>query len=1720
MASSSSSSFSSSSDVVITSSIISYDLLQAAPESDSINILEALPESDSNQQNDLVKSSMDTYEDDFDSSPEKKKKEDATMSKPTTGKSSTRKSTAKVSTLASSPSSLVTPMASVVQMQRSTVLEERRNEAEAAYEKWLKNKTAQQKAEKDKQKKEEDELRAVIKARDDAKREAQTSRLRRLESSTNERSGAHGPRGGRSLISRRGPLKPIRPSPYSESVHPGGGGVGGGGSMSAQEGVNHREEQIRNLQQQQEFLQHQLQMQMQILQQQGVAVPGFNLAIGLGTQALQQQQQQQQLQRFGSLLPNTPGGQFSMQRLQSIQSPNLDLPLGTWTGQIGASSSSNSNLPAGLFLQTGSSIKDRVASAGMVHADKMLASFNPNSASAAAASIDALSAHHNEKRRSSFSQKNLVPIEPTTSQRATTAPLGGHGHFKGSSGVVLDGDDDLLSFQDSSRGGVRSSKPKTASSASRLSPKLSQDRSGSSRGSPRSSRATIHSPASAGAVGQALSPRRPAEFLKKPEWDPYFKSTGAISGGLTFPDPSNAGSMSSIGTGSGKVFADPAGYSPKDAISASAGARLRDQRPQLSVQLDKPSLLENLAQATNATAASHIVSGKAFLANMSLPPPGLPPSSIGGGGLKQSSIISMTGPVTESSFSSMPPPASNQMDFGRVGSAPFNRPGMGSFGSLPILSGSLQPSTSLQTSGGPIFPPSQGGSSSSSAQFQSMISNFNIPGVPTAYTNFSSPSYPNNIGNPATGGAGLNSLLQRFDVAQFPSEETPTTRSLNASISPRRDSPTEMVERAMAVSQAVAQRALPPGASGLSKPFTYTPLASPLELASLEQASNGNASVIEPSPPPPPPSLPLPDVADKSEPAHVEAVPLPISDPAPANIVPEHIPVSSERDREVPPQSSDRSPARHFTEPKPVVVEHKPSVVVEHKQVIVVEHKPATKDENLINKEAIAQLSSTTTPTTAAITAPVVISVESKTEVKTSQEIKIVSQPVVPLGAEAPHAVETVKTEDKAAIAVDITPATPNRSEKKRGKSSKDSAKTLIEPPPTMAPPPPPSSSSSSSSSSQAPEPTPAPISAPVSVSAPAPAAIVPSDTTPGPTIIASPSVSTAGEQRHEQQNQQVVAPVATVETVASDPSPAHVVVPPPDDETVLETVFAIPVVPPPVLIEPRLPSSFPSQPPMPQPPDTDNDILVMHRDGLARFARAVAPAMIPNLETSWERFGGTMEGVVKLWDACERRYPSQTAPFTAEAIKATEARLKARDAWAAFDMEVQAYKLSEIEHHEWSVARMEKIQQRNLERCAAQAKLDGGPIEIPRHDAGVCVGAIFSSYVEPPSVLVDKDGKVLGPAEKDVDPLLLPEGVSVLAITSGIPPVPPIHEAMSRLRNLSTRDIRAIQYLRKATQALIITFGAMCVLLKLPTTWGAAMNALDDPELIDKLARLSTLACELHPRNDKDEEEGGPDETSRKDPITPAKAESGAITPSRSSTSPTPSGHSTHSPLKFAADAKDLKLSVQQVKLARKLLNKRPDVRAEVRTIAVTIKNIKRDDGMSSELNPNALERPFTVAADALVALLDWECSLVMTAIEQLKKQGVATQQQKLLQTLQVPSPEVLQARLEAEAEGRKPPVDEDEVSRLAAESTRIAAEAAAKKSKELVAEVERVEFEAKRLKEEEYNARVALESARLAAVDADRADKERKMARETEERARLVELALREQQQQQSDS
>jgi hypothetical protein len=1693
--------------------------------------------SNENPVSESLKPAIDAYDDDFENSTspvktnESENKEarspatvltvsDSSKSKLKSTKSSLKKEKvvhSKVSTVGS-PASIVSPTASLAQLQhqRSTVLEERRNEAGAAYEKWLKNKTAQQKAEKDKQKKEEDELRAVIKARDDAKREAQTIRLKRLEHSSSERSGSNG-RGGRSLGSRRGPLKPIRPSPYSESAHPGGGG--GGGSYSAHESVNQREEQIRNLQQQQEFLQQQLQMQMQILQQQGVAVPGFNLAIGLGTQALQQQQQQQRFSSTSTLFPNTPGGQYSMQRLQTIQSPNIDFPLGSWTSQIG----SNPNLPNGLNLQQGnSSIKDRVASAGMMHADKMLASFNPNSASAAA-TIDALSAHHNEKRRPSFSQKGLLPIDSTL-QRATTAPLGGHGH--GKSGIILDGDDELLSFQDSSRIGNSSrstKKPKTANSSMRSSPKLSQELSVSSRGSPRNSRATIHSPSSAGAVAQASTPRRPAEFMKKPEWDPYFKSTGAISGGLTFPDPSNAGSMSSIGTGSGKLFADPVGFSPKDAVTTTAGERLRFQRPQLSVQLDKPSLLENLAQSTNISAASHTVSGKAFLASMSLPP-GLPPGI--SSGYKQSSIISIPGQTTESSLI-MPDLKTSQMDFGRVGSAPFNRPGMSNlstlgglnsnFNLLPMLTTVNPPMPISINQGGPVFTPS-----SSSVQFQSMISNFNIPGVPSSYTSSasstSSSSFSNNVtggGTPGVGGPGLNSLLQRFDVAQFPSEETPTTRSFNASISPRRDNPIDMVERAVAVSQAVAQRALPPGASGLSKPFTYTPLASPLELASLEN----NAAILSKS------SAEVEDkalvsvsVSDSVAISSLVSAPVltSVSEPAVAPELinlPAHVDPSLPPPPHPPPSSSTTSTTndlhKHIEEKREGMTLSIPesnsmSAVSVHSVTEKALSPPnVSTDVKLVS---IAPSNEVLVPVTKSAPVHKEITIDTHTQV-TQPVIDIVSrktsssQPQDKTESKTETKIES-KTEQASNNIVDTLPASLPKSEKKvRGKSA-----TLQE----LSSPLQSSSSSSSTTTTTTTtlvSVTPEIKSEPVTTS------------NQSVTVVLSTAHVVSGVDKSVVAVTNPVIPTSQISNPLSSPSPSSCDVPAPpapDDETVLENVFAIPVIPPPVLIEPRLPSSPPALPSMPHPPDTDNDILQMHRDGLARFARAVAPTMIPNLETSWERFGGTMEGVVKLWDACERRYPSQTAPFTAEAIQATKDRLFARDSWAAYEMEVQAHKLAEIEHHEWSITRMEKIQQRNIERCAAQAKLDGGPIEIPRHDAGVCVGAIFSSYVEPPSVLVDREGKVLGPAEKDMDPTLLPDGVSILAITSGIPPVPPIHEAMSRLRNLSTRDIRAIQYLRKATQALIITFGAMCVLLKLPTTWGAAMNALDDPELIDKLARLSTLACELHPRNEKEDEEGS-DESTRKDSTTPMRGESGAATPLRPTGSPTPPTNSSHSPIKFAADAKDLKLSIQQIKLARKLLNKRPDVRAEVRTIAVTIKNIKRDDGMASDLHPNALERPFTVAADALVALLDWECSLVMTAIEQLKKQGLATQQQKLLQTLQVPSLEVLHARMEAEAEGRRPPIDEDEVSRLAAETTRIAAEDAARKSKELVEEVKRVEEESRRLKEEEYSARVALETARIAAIDADRADKERKMAKETEERARLVERALKEQQHEQ---
>jgi hypothetical protein len=273
--------------------------------------------------------------------------------------------------------------------------------------------------------------------------------------------------------------------------------------------------------------------------------------------------------------------------------------------------------------------------------------------------------------------------------------------------------------------------------------------------------------------------------------------------------------------------------------------------------------------------------------------------------------------------------------------------------------------------------------------------------------------------------------------------------------------------------------------------------------------------------------------------------------------------------------------------------------------------------------------------------------------------------------------------------------------------------------------------------------------------------------------------------------------------------------------------------------------------------------------------------------------------------------------------------------------------------------------------RVTAQAAEDGGPLALPSWDA--VVATPVSTYVEPPAVVVDVAGNVLGPAPESRD-TPLPDGALVLAITPGVPPILSLPAAVRRLLDLTPRDLAILQYIRKPNRSLVVAYGALCVLLDTPTTWPDALRAVSDPHLVDKLVHLSGLPLSEGRAIAPDERQafamrhpdGGAGASFVMQLVAASPAgPSRAASPTSSSPVPRPRG------VAPAQQHYGMRITGKALSLARKLLNKRPDIRAEVRAMAVTVAP-RSGAGVGDG-------RPFTMACNGLVALVEWLCAFTL---------------------------------------------------------------------------------------------------------------------------------------------
>lgn len=293
-----------------------------------------------------------------------------------------------------------------------------------------------------------------------------------------------------------------------------------------------------------------------------------------------------------------------------------------------------------------------------------------------------------------------------------------------------------------------------------------------------------------------------------------------------------------------------------------------------------------------------------------------------------------------------------------------------------------------------------------------------------------------------------------------------------------------------------------------------------------------------------------------------------------------------------------------------------------------------------------------------------------------------------------------------------------------------------------------------------------------------------------------------------------------------------------------------------------------------------------------------------------------------------------------------------------------------------------------------------------------------------------------------------------VVRITPGLPPIPTLREASAMLAALSplqTALLGYVKHIRPPHPAVVVAFGVLCVLLDCPTTWRSAVATACAPDLVPKLLHLSaTMATNtdsrpgsaMHPAMARPQSGkkgiarpqsayallAGADVVDGKGPLptssrtnidAAAAAAAAAVAESEAehqyiardlgirsgadsgaeeddgttqqliaSASPVP-GLPAPYPYPTYQGA-PLAVKPRMLSLARKLLNKRPDIRAEVRCMRLSV---ARDPAAAAFAEDGTMIAPPSSAQTsghsnlafesvpfaALIALVEWEVSFLL---------------------------------------------------------------------------------------------------------------------------------------------
>lgn len=424
---------------------------------------------------------------------------------------------------------------------------------------------------------------------------------------------------------------------------------------------------------------------------------------------------------------------------------------------------------------------------------------------------------------------------------------------------------------------------------------------------------------------------------------------------------------------------------------------------------------------------------------------------------------------------------------------------------------------------------------------------------------------------------------------------------------------------------------------------------------------------------------------------------------------------------------------------------------------------------------------------------------------------------------------------------------------------------------------------------------------------------------------------------------------------------------------------------------------------------ELQKEVSVVHLERLKNFAKENSPVMLETLDAAWSKYG---EKPDKIWGTIDKRFPGSFNKYASGVEEEAKKRLEgiiagreARRASIADREKMRIYRNREALDIARPVLSAVLAADKRPDRISLglpiEAFIKSSGVFVPNHTdkdtnlplpeaivpklsvadvppVNEAVVEAVSTYIAPPALTISRNGSI-NPANDESDK-------SAVRLTANMVHLPSLSQAVASLKLLTEADLHLFKYICKLQpppSCIVVALGVLCVLLGTNVHWEDALQLVTDPNLVAKLVELSSKLPELS--------ESRPNTANNTRPVTSgntlASVNDGSLSqavelPSDIDVVPVP----LPTDWSFSSSPLARPLTNKDITLARRLLNRHPDIRAETRCLGLKI----------SSVDFNELDQvtgPFI----ALAVLVEWQITFVheFSRILKEKKAAVAASSQ-----------------------------------------------------------------------------------------------------------------------------